>query len=184
MQVCTSLQTDNHASTSPLGFLQAGCPSCRPTNSVRALKALIVHKVQYKNKSKCKLQLLHCMMLNIKVERLKCYRSKKIKTEKLRNTNMLFILMYDHWWLMLCQSTGERCWSLALCGLRGVMRSWSDFWFLCCIYCLLVCIVCFPTYPFLFTFSLLISSLNHLFLLRIDLLHFQAWSCKSDQTWL
>jgi len=35
MQVCTSLQTDNHAS-----FLQAGRPSCRPTNSVKALKAI------------------------------------------------------------------------------------------------------------------------------------------------
>ena len=33
MQVCTSLQTDNHASTPPLSFLQAGCPSCLPTNS-------------------------------------------------------------------------------------------------------------------------------------------------------
>jgi len=40
MQVCTSLQTDNHANTSPLSFLQAGCPSCRPTNSIKALKAL------------------------------------------------------------------------------------------------------------------------------------------------
>jgi len=39
MQVCTSLQTNNHASTPPLSFLQAGCPSCRPTNSVKALKA-------------------------------------------------------------------------------------------------------------------------------------------------
>jgi len=39
MQVCTLLQTDNHTSTSPLSFLQAGCPSCRPTNSVKALKA-------------------------------------------------------------------------------------------------------------------------------------------------
>ena len=39
MQVCTSLQTDNHASTPPLCFLQAGCPSCQPTNSVKALKA-------------------------------------------------------------------------------------------------------------------------------------------------
>jgi len=38
MQVCTSLQTDNHASTPPLSFLQAGCPSCNPTNSVKALK--------------------------------------------------------------------------------------------------------------------------------------------------
>ena len=34
MQVCTSLKADNHANT-PL----AGCPSCRPTNSVKALKA-------------------------------------------------------------------------------------------------------------------------------------------------
>ena len=33
------LQTDNQASTSPLSFLQAGCPSCHPTNSIRALKA-------------------------------------------------------------------------------------------------------------------------------------------------
>jgi len=53
MEVCTSHKTDNHASTSPLSFftgrmssaphhlvfLQAGCPSCRPTNSVKALKA-------------------------------------------------------------------------------------------------------------------------------------------------
>jgi len=38
MQVCTSLQTDNHASTPPLSFLLAGCPSCHPTNSVKALK--------------------------------------------------------------------------------------------------------------------------------------------------
>jgi len=39
MQVCTWLQTDNHASTPPLCFLQAGDPSCRPTNSIKALKA-------------------------------------------------------------------------------------------------------------------------------------------------
>jgi len=38
MPVCTSLQTDNHASTQPLSFLQAGCSSCRPKNSVKALK--------------------------------------------------------------------------------------------------------------------------------------------------
>jgi len=38
MQVRTSLQTDNPASTSPLSFLQAGCPS----NSVKALKARLI----------------------------------------------------------------------------------------------------------------------------------------------
>jgi len=49
MQVCTLLQTDNHASTSLLSFLQARCPSCRPTNSVKALKAqiLILKKLQF-----------------------------------------------------------------------------------------------------------------------------------------
>jgi len=40
MQVCTSLQTDNHASTPPLSFLQAGCRFCHSTNSVKAPKAL------------------------------------------------------------------------------------------------------------------------------------------------
>jgi len=46
MQVCISLQTDDHASTPSLKFLQAGCPSCRPTNSVKAPKA---EKKQKKN---------------------------------------------------------------------------------------------------------------------------------------
>jgi len=48
MQVCTSIQTDNHASTPPLKFLQAGCPSCRPTNSVKALKAYWIKCEAYK----------------------------------------------------------------------------------------------------------------------------------------
>jgi len=49
MQICTSPQTDNHASTPPLSFLQARCPSCHPTNSIKALKAiklLIEHFLQ------------------------------------------------------------------------------------------------------------------------------------------
>jgi len=42
MQVGISLQTDSHASTPPLSFLQTGCPSCRPTNSVNAVKAPVL----------------------------------------------------------------------------------------------------------------------------------------------
>jgi len=34
-QVCISLQTDNHTSTPSLNI----CPCCRPTNSIKALKA-------------------------------------------------------------------------------------------------------------------------------------------------
>jgi len=37
--ICISLQTDNHASTPSLKFLQARCLSWRPTNSAKALKA-------------------------------------------------------------------------------------------------------------------------------------------------
>jgi len=37
MQVCASLQSDNHVSTPPLSFLQAECSSCHPTNSIKAL---------------------------------------------------------------------------------------------------------------------------------------------------
>ena len=43
MQVCNSLHADNNASTPPLSFLQAECPSCHPTSSVKALKALHTH---------------------------------------------------------------------------------------------------------------------------------------------
>jgi len=47
MQVCTSLQTDNHTSTPPLSFLQAECPSCCRTNSVKALKAIQTSRNSY-----------------------------------------------------------------------------------------------------------------------------------------
>ena len=39
MQICTLTQTHDHASIPPLSFLQAGCSSCHPTNSVNAPKA-------------------------------------------------------------------------------------------------------------------------------------------------
>ena len=43
--VWDSLQADNHASTPPLCFLQTGCPSCCPINSVKALikKVKVAH---------------------------------------------------------------------------------------------------------------------------------------------
>jgi len=37
--ICRLLQTNNHANTPPLSFLQAGCSSCHSANSVKALKA-------------------------------------------------------------------------------------------------------------------------------------------------
>jgi len=55
MQVCTLLQTDNNTGTPPLSFLQAGCPSCRPTNSIKALKA----------SDECVVTQLRCCCLNV-----------------------------------------------------------------------------------------------------------------------
>jgi len=44
MQVCTSLRQITMPTPHHSVFLQAGCPSCHPTNSVKALKALKHHK--------------------------------------------------------------------------------------------------------------------------------------------
>jgi len=40
MKICTLTQTHYHTSIPPRSFLQAGCPSCCPNNSVKALKAM------------------------------------------------------------------------------------------------------------------------------------------------
>jgi len=39
----------NHIGTSPLKFLQAGCPYCRPTNSIKALKDAISERERILN---------------------------------------------------------------------------------------------------------------------------------------
>ena len=69
MQICTSSQTDNHASTPPPSFLQAGCPSCRPTNSIKALKAKGNYKRCAINEmhTNFKTQLENCPWLRIEV---------------------------------------------------------------------------------------------------------------------
>jgi len=35
---CAKLQSKHHNQQTNIQFLQAGCPSCRPTNSVKALR--------------------------------------------------------------------------------------------------------------------------------------------------
>jgi len=43
---CEMLQPNHHhQQTNIQFFLQAGCPSCRPTNSVKALKGKISHSL-------------------------------------------------------------------------------------------------------------------------------------------
>jgi len=66
VQVCTSLQTDNHTSTPPLSFLQAGCPSCRPTNSVKALMSTWYYE------TKMVVMMMMMMMMMTAVHWLRC----------------------------------------------------------------------------------------------------------------
>jgi len=49
MQVCTSLQTDNHASTSPLSFYRPDAlPAAQPTaSSTEGINILITKKLFY-----------------------------------------------------------------------------------------------------------------------------------------
>jgi len=49
MQVCTRFRQTTTPTPPLLSFLQAGCPSCRPTNSVKALKAILHVEVNCKS---------------------------------------------------------------------------------------------------------------------------------------
>jgi len=44
---CTSLQTDNHTNTSSLSFYRPDALPGPPTNSVKALKALVIPSYSY-----------------------------------------------------------------------------------------------------------------------------------------
>jgi len=72
MQVCTSLQTDNTPAPYHSVFLQAGCPSCCPTNSVKALKALSEVTLYYidnvSSALKCDVPWLKCHFLLLGVD--------------------------------------------------------------------------------------------------------------------
>ena len=78
------------------------------------------------------------------------------------------------WRRLAVVQTARETGSDALGALRGAMRPWFHYWFRRYLYCLLVCIVCFPTYPFSFTFPYLSLTLPLYFSLRIDSLRFQA----------
>jgi len=58
-------------------FLQAGCPSCRPTNTVKALKAT---KKNYTHKEKC---LLYMCLIDVKVLIFATKTSKLKKEHKI-----------------------------------------------------------------------------------------------------
>jgi len=97
MQVCTSLQTDNHASNPPLSFLQAGCPSCRrPTNSVEALFGKKIYYISFHVKDIC------CMHQNYSEAQIN-HLLAMIST----NTKQLVLNLVNAAVLQEVQSTGK-----------------------------------------------------------------------------
>jgi len=78
MQICTSLQTDNHASTPPLSFLQAGCPSCRPTNSVKALTTslIVYHYLSIETSSYTRYKDKKCLQKNLLQKQHRAHTNK------------------------------------------------------------------------------------------------------------
>ena len=63
MQVCISLQTENHASTPPLSFLQAGCPSCPPNQQHQSTEGILTHWHNYMMHNVDILWLLYSMVM-------------------------------------------------------------------------------------------------------------------------
>ena len=97
MQVCTSLQTENHASNPPLSFLQAGCPSCRrPTNSVEALFGKKIYYISFHVKDIC------CMHQNYSEAQIN-HLLAMIST----NTKQLVLNLVNAAVLQEVQSTGK-----------------------------------------------------------------------------
>ena len=58
--ICTLLQTDNHANTSSFNFLQAGCSSCCPYNSIKAVNELITESLNCFLEIFCQVFSVHC----------------------------------------------------------------------------------------------------------------------------
>ena len=144
MQVCTSLLSDNHTSTQPLSFLQARCLSCRPTNSIKALKANHSPRwehIQNKNTVRtCDIYAVRCLKvldselkaysgivknLGKEAEKLKKTdpaNAKEIAAEQVDSCSVVFIL-----WMLLLWAHSALCftaWFFELCkfNFRGLWK--------------------------------------------------------------
>jgi len=61
-----------YASTPPMSFLHAGCPSCCPTDSVKALKSKHEHKTSCDSNTKICFLFKHVMIVVILTIEVKC----------------------------------------------------------------------------------------------------------------
>jgi len=107
MQVCTSLQTNNHTSSPPLRFLQARCPSCRPTNSVKALR----NDTQFPD-TRLKLR---CIIANC----------TSLQTEGLKRSYFIFGIFNSFGW----NARAQRCrpWRVTWSNCPGIReKDWTD----------------------------------------------------------
>jgi len=96
MQICTSIQTNNHSRTPPLSFLQAGCLSCRPTNSVKAL----TWYEGWWHSSTC----LICILFSVVNTAMCCY--VWIIARVTRSLWIVWdsVLIISGWWLVMMQA--------------------------------------------------------------------------------
>ena len=64
-----NLQSNHHYQQTNIQFLQPGCPSCRPTNNVRALKEKVFPIFDFKNAVTLK------TVLGVRQGHWKCHRA-------------------------------------------------------------------------------------------------------------
>ena len=98
MQICILPQTDDHASTSPLSFLQAGCSSCHLANSIKALKAL------------CYITHHNCYMIVSWTTQMSWYQKKHSPTHTHRDHQSSLICFLHLLWSMASSFFNLHAW--------------------------------------------------------------------------
>jgi len=73
--ICTSLQTENYTNTPSLQFLQAGCSSWRPTNSVKVLKDIA---------KLCKYSIISCRLVSV------CLLQVRVPAKRMNGSSLFF----------------------------------------------------------------------------------------------
>ena len=95
-KVCTSLQTDNHASTPPLSFFTGRMPFL-PPNRVKAMKAKRYYKVQSSSISVC-LSLEESGFLSSRFSVAHCLASAPLKSRPYGT--MMIIIFYPRYYMI------------------------------------------------------------------------------------
>jgi len=156
MQDCTSLQTDNHASTPPLSYLQAGCPILPPNQQCQSTEGKLLFMclsvcLCAVNRKRPELSAPKLVVITTQTSKGQGLRVDEEHSLHVVDVNMTaYVTLINH--------CGCPVWALG--HNVPLIR-----FFISVLYILFACLYrMLPHVPFFLNFFLLISSLTYLFL--------------------